>query len=116
MRRKTWPPPLTIAKPAPVTPPPPPRELSGPGRDLWDRIMRDYAIDDCASQEALQQACEALNRLEGLAARIREDGELIADGKGGRRSHPSLREEILNRGFICKTLKNLGVLNGRKFG
>jgi hypothetical protein len=116
MRRKTWPPPLTIAKPTPITPPPPPRELSGPGRDLWNKVLRDYRIDDSASQEALQQACEALNRLEGLAAQIRADGEVIADGKGGHRSHPCLREEILNRGFVLKTLKTLGVLNGPKLG
>jgi len=90
--------------------------LSGPGRDVWDRITREFHIDDCAAQEVLQQVCEAVNRLEAIAARVRTDGEVISDGKGGHRSHPSLRDEILNRGFICKTLRNLGVLNGpRKF-
>jgi hypothetical protein len=82
----------------PVTPPSPPRELSGPGRDLWDRITKEFVIDDSAAQEVLQQCCEAVNRLEAIAARVRTDGEVISDGKGGQRSHPSLRDEILNRG------------------
>jgi hypothetical protein len=117
MRNKPWPSPSMITPSPPVTPPPPPRELSGPGRDVWDRITREFHIDDCAAQEVLQQVCEAVNRLEAIAARVRTDGEVISDGKGGYRSHPSLRDEILNRGFICKTLRNLGVLNGpRKFG
>ncbi len=72
---------------------------------------------DFREGQVLQQCCEAVNRLEAIAARVRTDGEVIPDGKGGHRSHPSLRDEILNRGFVCKTLRNLGVLNGpRKFG
>jgi hypothetical protein len=117
MRNKPWPTPSMITPSPPVTPPPPPRELTGPGRDVWDRITREFHIDDSAAREVLQQVCEAVNRLEAIAVRVRTDGEVIPDGKGGHRSHPSLRDEILNRGFICKTLRNLGVLNGpRKFG
>jgi hypothetical protein len=117
MRNKPWPPPSAITPQPLATSPSPPRELSGPGRDVWDRITKEFTIDDSAAQEVLQQVCEAVNRLEAIAARVRADGEVIPDGKGGYRSHPSLRDEILNRGFICKTLRNLGVLNGpRKFG
>jgi hypothetical protein len=117
MPKKPWPQLTAITPSSPVTPPPPPRDLAGPGRDLWDRVTREFTIDDSASQELLQQCCEAVNRLEAIAARVRTDGEVISDGKGGHRSHPSLRDEILNRGFICKTLRNLGVLHGpRKFG
>jgi hypothetical protein len=117
MGKKSWPPPLAIAPSSPVIPPSPPRELSGPGRDLWNRVVVEFTIDDCAAQEVLLQCCESVNRLESIAARVRIDGEVIPDGRGGHRSHPSLRDEILNRGFICKTLRNLGVLNGsRKFG
>jgi hypothetical protein len=121
MRKKSWPVPLAMARPSTATPPSPPRELSGPGRALWDRIQKDYDVSDQAGQELLQQCCEAVNRLEALAAQIRQDGELIPDGKGGRRSHPNLRDEIANRSFICKALKNLGVLDqpgrtSRSFG
>jgi hypothetical protein len=117
MPRKPWPSLTTISPSPPATPPSPPRDLSGPGRNVWDRVTKEFVIDDAAAQEVLQQVCEAVNRLEAIAARVRTDGEVIPDGKGGYRSHPSLRDEILNRGFICKTLRNLGVLNGpRKFG
>ena len=95
-----------------MTPPSPPRDLSGPGRDLWDRITQEFHIDDSAAQEVLLQVCESVNQLEIIAARLRKEGELIPDGKGGHRSHPNLREQILLRGFVCKTLRNLGVLNG----
>jgi hypothetical protein len=97
MRNKPWPLPSMITPSPPVTPPPPPRDLAGPGRDLWDRITREFTSDDSAAQEVLQQCCEAVNRLEAIAVRVRADGEVISDGKGGHRSHPSLRDEILNR-------------------
>jgi hypothetical protein len=116
MRSKPWSPPPAIGPSLAVTPPAPPRELSGPGRDLWDRITKDFIIDDSGAQEVLQQVCESVNQLESIAARLRKEGEVIPDGKGGHRSHPNLREQILLRGFVCKTLRNLGVLNtARKF-
>jgi hypothetical protein len=65
MRSKPWPPPSAIAPSPSVTPPSPPRDLAGPGRDVWDRITREFHIDDCAAQEVLQQVCEAVNRLRG---------------------------------------------------
>jgi hypothetical protein len=121
LRKKPWPTPLTITPPPASTPPEPPRELSGPGRDVWNRLVSEYDIRDCAGQELLQQICEAINRLQSLTEQIRKDGELIADGKGGRRSHPLLRDEIMNRGYISKALKYLGVIDqpgrsSRSFG
>jgi hypothetical protein len=93
---------------APVPVPPPPRELGASGLALWNSIQGEYRISDAGGIELLLQACQAADRLAGLAARIAEDGEVIVT-RGGPKAHPAIREELALRAFIVRTLVRLGV-------
>jgi hypothetical protein len=73
MRSKLWPPPPSTGPSLTVIPPAPPRKLIGSGRRLWDRIVKDFVIDDAGAQEVLQQVCEAVNQLESITARLRKE-------------------------------------------
>jgi hypothetical protein len=86
----------------------PPRPLGEHGMKLWSAVQREYRIRDIGGAELLAQAAGAVDRLEGLAARIAEDGEIIRM-RTGLRVHPAIREETALRGFICKTLQKLGI-------
>ena len=84
------------------------RPLGPAGRDLWGRVQRQARLVDAGSLEALQQACEALDRAQSLRDQIDRDGEMIPT-RGGMRSHPCLREELACRAFIVRTLSRLGL-------
>ena len=56
----------------------------------------------------LTQACQALDRAEGLADRIAEDGDIIRTPTGIK-AHPGIREELAARGFVVRTLQKLGL-------
>jgi hypothetical protein len=100
-------PPISIvssAEPAPT----PPRPLSTYGSALWDSIQAEYRIEDRGGIELLAQACAALDRAEGLAAIIAQDGAVVHT-RAGPKAHPALRDELANRAFCVKTLEKLGV-------
>jgi phage terminase small subunit len=86
----------------------PPRPLGEHGKNLWDRIQAEYALHDAGGCEILCQCCQALDRAEALAARIREEGESIKT-KFTTRTHPAVREELQARAFVVKALKELGL-------
>ena len=86
----------------------PPRPLGPPGRDLWDAVMREYAIRDRGGIEILAQLCAAQDRVESLRAAIDQDGETVHT-KTGPRAHPALRDELQLRAFICRSLERLGL-------
>jgi hypothetical protein len=86
----------------------PPAALGETGRDLWNRVMAEYAVADCGGRELLYQACAAVDRLAAISARISEDGEVLKT-KGGLKSHPSIRDEIQLRAFVVRTIAKLGL-------
>jgi hypothetical protein len=98
---------LTIVDP-PLSPPRPSRPLGEHGEQLWRQTIREYRIEDVAGVEMLTQACQALDRAEGLAARIAEDGEIVR-GASGIKVHPAIREELAARSFVVRTLQKLGL-------
>ena len=104
MRKK---PPLTLVR-DPETPPDPPRSLGNPGRSLWDRIMREYAICDAGGIELLLLACEGTDRAASLREAIDRDGELIQT-RSGLKEHPGLKAELANRAFVSRTIQRLGL-------
>ncbi len=85
----------------------PPRKFGQAGLSLWNAITSGYQVDDGGGIEFLAQACMASDRLEALAARIDEDGEIIRTRTGVIKAHP--KEELALRAFICKTLERLGL-------
>ncbi len=101
-------PPLALVDPD-TTGDTPPRKFGRAGLSLWNAITCGYQVDDAGGIELLAQACLASDRLEALAARIDEDGEIIRTRTGVVKAHPCLKEELALRAFICKTLERLGL-------
>jgi hypothetical protein len=90
------------------TTPQPLRKLGTSGLSLWDGIQSEFRVDDVAGRELLMQACEAADRVARLAAKINADGEIIQT-ENGPKAHPALKDELANRAFICRTLRQLGL-------
>ena len=86
----------------------PSRTLGKHGLALWQSVMSDYDISDCAGIEMLTQACQQLDCAENLRAHIARDGEIIP-GKNGTRPHPGLKQELACRAFVVRTLERLGL-------
>jgi hypothetical protein len=86
----------------------PPRPLGAPGRALWDRVQREYAIRDVGGLEILAQICAAQDRLEGLGEQITADGALLRT-RSGFKANPLLRDETALRAFIVRTIERLGL-------
>ena len=68
----------------------PPANLGPHGRSLWDRVTREYAIDDAGGIEILFQACAAADRAEELRAAIDRDGAIVQT-RAGLRDHPRVK-------------------------
>jgi len=101
-------PPLALIRDPTETLLDPPRSLGKPGRSLWDRVMREYAIRDAGGIELLLLACEATDRAASLRDQIDRDGELIPT-RSGLKEHPGLKGELANRAFVSRTLQRLGL-------
>ena len=72
---------------------------------LWRAVNAEYRIDDAGGVEMLS-ACQALDRAEGLRARIDEDGAIIRTTTG-LRDHLGLKHEVASRAFVVRTLTAL---------
>jgi len=86
----------------------PPRPLGTPGRALWDRVQREYRIEDVGGLEILAQICAAQDRLEALGEQINTDGALLRT-RSGFKANPLLRDETALRAFIVRTIERLGL-------
>jgi hypothetical protein len=107
MKKTGAPPRLTLGEPG-LTGSQPSRSLGAHGQALWHKTTTEYRIEDAAGVEMLTQACQALDRAEGLADRIAEDGDIIRTPTGIK-AHPGIREELAARGFVVRTLQKLGL-------
>jgi hypothetical protein len=70
--------------------------------------MSEYQMEDCGGLEMLAQACQALDRAEGLRGEIERDGEVLRLGDTIK-DHPALKHELANRAFVVRTLVRLGL-------
>jgi hypothetical protein len=75
---------------------------------LWDRVQREYQVDDIGGVELLCLAGQALDRAESLAEAIERDGPIVRT-PSGIKSHPSIKEELSARNFVVRTLMKLGL-------
>jgi hypothetical protein len=101
-------PPLTIVgTPASATLQPP-RPLNDPGRSLWDRVHREFVIEDAQGIELLTIACEQTDRVAELRAQIAKDGLMIRT-QTGYRDNPLLKHELQSRALISRALARLGI-------
>ena len=88
--------------------PAPPRPLGEHGQGLWDRVQREFFIQDAAGQEILCQAYAALDMAELLAATVAHEGPMVVTAHT-RKTHPAVREQIAARALVCRLLEKLGV-------
>ena len=71
-------------------------------------LPKRHRIEDCGGLEILTQACQALDRAEGLRGEIERVGEVLRLGDTIK-YHPALKPELANRAFIVRTLVRLGL-------
>jgi len=88
--------------------PQPPRPLGRYGRDVWDRVMAAYAIEDVGGIEMLTIACQAIDRAECCREEIERAGHMIPSHTG-MRSHPLIRDELQCRALAMRTIDRLGI-------
>ena len=86
----------------------PPRDLGRHGRALWDAVHKEYRVTDRGGIELLAQACGALDLVETLGEAIARDGVVVYN-RLGPRAHPALKDQLVARAFVVRTLERLGV-------
>ena len=86
-----------------------PEHLSDETRDLWQRIVSDYQIDDDAGQLLLTSAMEALDRLRDCQKSIARDGVTVRGSQKQPRAHPLLSVERDARSQMLASLKALNL-------
>jgi P27 family predicted phage terminase small subunit len=87
----------------------PPRKLGAHGTQLWNSVIAEYGIEDCAGVEMLLLACQALDRAERCCEQIDKHGEMIVLRNGSVRDNPLMKIELANRAFLVRTLSRLGL-------
>ena len=100
-------PPLTIVNP-PAPSPEPPRPLGKHGKSLWNRVHREYHVDDVQGIELLTLACEQTDRVAELRDRMDADGLMIRTATGYR-DNPLIKHELQSRALIARSLAKLGI-------
>src|SRR5262249_8808816 len=108
MGRKSHKPPLTLVSEPVSIAAEPPATLREAGRNLWQSVMREYAIADAGGLALLEQACASADRAAECAAIIAEQGAVIST-KYGLKDHPLLRHEATARGLVGRLLARLGL-------
>jgi hypothetical protein len=98
---------LIDAAPRPDTDPMP-SDLGHDGRLLWERVMREYRIDDVGGLELLRQGCRAADRAEKCRRQIDAEGELV-ETKHGPKENPLCKIELSNRHFVARVIRALGL-------
>ena len=86
-----------------------PDHLSADARAWWDHLTNEYDIADSGGRLLLQTAMEAFDRMRGAAARVAEDGEMVADRFGQLKAHPMLTVERDARSQMLMSLKQLNL-------
>lgn len=69
----------------------PPSHLSGDAKAFWERVRRDYGIEDPAGLRLLKLASEALQTAETAREVLHRDGLTYVDRFGAPRPRPEAR-------------------------
>ena len=100
-----------VPKPGTAAPhlPAPPAGLAAIGRDLWGKLVRDYAIEDQHGQAVLEVACRAADRAESCRVAIGKSGLIVRDRFRQTRPHPLLQVERAARAQLLAALRQLSL-------
>jgi P27 family predicted phage terminase small subunit len=86
-----------------------PQKLSVEARGLWQKLAKEYQIEDQGGLAVLQVACEALDRLRAAQAGIKKDGMTFTDRFGQVRINPLTSVERDSRAQYLQALKALNL-------
>ncbi len=89
--------------------PAPPPHFADEERQLWRKLVRDFAFTDAASLAVLRSGLEAHHRMRRCRENIDRIGELTKEGKRVR-AHPLLSHERDARAAWLAAMRALGVL------
>jgi hypothetical protein len=90
--------------------PEPPAELAEAGRELWQKVMRAYAIEDPLT-EVLKLACLSADSAASMRAQIKLEGETVTGSTGQPAAHPLIAAEGAAQVRIVRFLKQLSVFD-----
>jgi P27 family predicted phage terminase small subunit len=106
--------PETIVRfPATGTIPPPPDELAEAGRELWQKVMRAYVIEETHA-ELLKLACLSADSAASMRAQIRAEGETVIGSTGQPTAHPLIAAEGAAQKRVATFLRQLGLFSEEK--
>ena len=80
----------------------PPRELRRSGREVWNAVLHHLDLDRHEVQ-LLLEACRTADRLDTLAADIKQRGTVLPDG----RLHPALKETREQQVVLTRLLASM---------
>lgn len=92
-----------------VDPDAPPPHLLASGRELWARLIRDFALRDSAARATLAIACECVDRLTQIREVIDREGATVRDRFQQVKPHPLLAAERDARSGFIAAMKALGL-------
>lgn len=82
-----------------------PTGTRGPGRRLWQSVMKDYELDD-HERVLLVEAVRTVDLLDHLDAEVRRDGPMVHSPQG-RKAHPAAVEARQQRIALARLLAAL---------
>jgi hypothetical protein len=85
----------------------PPHPSGREGLALWHRFLAKFRISDPDDLELLLLACEQLDQAAALRLDTEREGRLLPAGNGYK-ENPAVRLELHCRGFVARTLRQLG--------
>src|SRR5262245_21772092 len=95
------------ARPVDPPSPPVPAGLSRESGEIWDQLIREYAISEAAGFHVLRVGLEAHDRMRQAQQAIDKDGPSVKDKFGQLRAHPLLAIERDSRAQFLAAMKQL---------
>jgi len=92
-----------------VTGPKPPPGLSAEAARLFKETVTQYALDDSPSLTLLACACRSLDRLRIAERIVAEEGAVVVDRFGQKKSHPYARRIDCEIANLQKSFRELGI-------
>ena len=87
----------------------PPKGMSDEAKAWWRRLVKEYSIEDDAGLFLLETGLEAFQRMRNCQIIIKQDGEIVLDRFGQKKSHPLLPAERDARSQMLASLKALNL-------
>jgi P27 family predicted phage terminase small subunit len=97
-----------MRKPTLPGPPKAPKKLSKEAREIWNRVMAQWALDQ-AGLIVLAQALESLDRMRQAQSVLAEQGIVAVDRFGQSKPHPAFLVERDSRSSMLRAFKQLNL-------